>query len=213
MKKCEGWIVNEIKPEIEVSKTALSTEIVRKFCELCNWAHESWQMFRIFFDKNPKVELFEYDTFHLYFQYLALSTKEHSLLQIAKLHDPAIQGKNINLSIDYIISNGDWRPEVTMKLEQLRKQLDEFATLIKPVRDKLYSHFDLDTILKGEPIGGFPPGKDEEYFENLQEFANIVHQETIGGIFPFTTNSFSDAEVVLRIITEWTENNKKLSGI
>lgn len=205
--------MGEIKPITPESKTALKPEIVKKFCDLCNWAHESWKMFRIFFEDNPKVELFDYETFHFYFQYLALSTKEHSLFQIAKLHDPSIQGKNINLSIDYIISNGNWEPEVASELEQIRKKLEDFASLIKPVRDKLYSHFDFDTILKEEPIGGFPAGKDEEYFENLQEFVNLVHRKTIGGPFPFSTNTFSDAQVVLRIITEWTENDKKLTGL
>jgi len=192
---------------------ALSPEIVKKFCGLCNWVHESWQMFRIFFDKNPKVKLFDYYKFPLYFQYLALSTKEHSLFQIVKLHDPAVQGKDINLSIDYIISYGGWNPEVTSKLEELRRKLEELATFIKPVRNKLYSHFDLATILKGEPIGGFPPGRDEEYFENLQEFMNIIHGEIIGGPHPYSMNSFTDAKLVLEIISEWTERDKKLTGL
>ncbi len=183
---------------------ALSPEVVKKFCNICNDTYTAWNMHRIFFDDNPKVKLFDWDHGKYYFDYLAKSGKAYISMGIVKLHDPAVQGKGINLSLDYIITFGGWDRETAKNLNNIRIKLEELASsFLKSVRNKMYCHNDLAAILNDELMEGLP--RANEYFEYLQEFMNIVHRQVAGEIFPYSTNSIGDADVVLKIITTGIE--------
>ena len=54
------------------------------------------------------------------------------------------------------------------------------AGFIKPARDKILAHNDLETILHGSELGGFSEDADEQYWELLQEFLNIVYKKSVG---------------------------------
>lgn len=40
-------------------------------------------------------------------------------------------------------------------------------------------------MVAGATLGKFSKGNDEKYFQALQDFANLVHAEVVGGPFPF----------------------------
>jgi len=101
-------------------------------------------------------------------------TQQHVLHQIAKLHDPAVQSGNINLSIAYVIEFGGWDTSTLSDLTSLKGKLDSLANALKPARNKMTAHNDLATILAGMPLGAFPLGADVEYFQHLQELVDVV---------------------------------------
>jgi hypothetical protein len=165
--------------------SAHSRQVIEEFYKLCNWAYETWLNHMELFDCNPKeVELkksFANDALNR----LSIISQEYSLHQIAKLHDSAIVSGNVTLGIDYIVKYGGWQQPVLTKLEELQKDLNIFADKLRSARNKILSHNDLVTILNGAVLGEFPNGEDERYFETLQEFANVVYSEVIGGPAPF----------------------------
>lgn len=161
----------------------MTSEIALKFCELCNWVHESWTTHRTLFDNNRKKEKNIGRCSH-FTRRLSVVTQEYSLQQLAKLHDRAIQGKSTNLTIEYMIEFGEWGEQLE-DIQRISAQLVALGNKIIPARHKLLSHNDLETILADEPLGEFSEGADEEYFDALQHLVNVIHEKWLGGPYPF----------------------------
>ena len=167
------------------SVPALSVPIVEEFCKLCDWAHEVWLNHLELFDNSYReTELMESFAGNELYR-LSIISHEYSLLQIIKLHDKAVMNGNVTLGIDYILKYGNWSGSVRDTLEGLAKELDIFASQLRGVRNKSLSHNDLFAILTGATLGAFDEGADHKYFETLKEFTNIVHEQVIGGPWPF----------------------------
>ncbi len=132
---------------------------------------------------------------------LSIISQEYSLLQISKLHDPAVMSGNITLGIDYIFTYGGWPHSVRTRLKDLKKALDHFGIdKIRGVRNKALSHNDLATIVTGATLGDFEEGAAKKYFEALQEFVSIVHDQVVGGPYPFSYLVRNDVAYFLRAI-------------
>jgi hypothetical protein len=127
-------------------------------------------------------------------------SQEYLFLQIRKLHDRAVMNGNITLGIDYVLTYGNWSATVLHRLKELAKELDAFAEKLKDVRNKIFSHNDLAAILAEPTLGEFDEGADEKYFGALQEFVDIVHDQVVGGPYPFTNTVKNDIAFFLRTI-------------
>jgi len=179
---------------------ALSASVVVEFCALCDRAHLLWLNHLGLFDKNPRNGDFMKSTVKDEWIRLYEISQEHSSLQLVKLHDKAIMNGNITLGIDYVFTYGGWSGSVLSSLEKLKKELDRFADQLRGARNKMLSHYDLATILAGVPLGHFRDGDDERYFRALQEFVNIVHDQVVGGPYPFSHTVTNDIAFFLRAI-------------
>jgi hypothetical protein len=169
--------------------SALSGQIINEFWQICNAAYECWLGHRELFDDNADLEQLGRSPCAAFLAHLSIVTQRDTLHQIAKLHDPAKQFGQNNLSIGFIIDNGLWDRETRMRLGMLRTKLDEFAAVLRPARNKMMAHNDLKTILIRPTLGGFPDGADIEYFKDLQELVNLV----AGGPRPFNDLVRKDA--------------------
>jgi hypothetical protein len=152
----------------------MDPQIVGEFWEICNAAYECWLARRGLFEDNAELEQLVHTHCAQYLAHLGIVTQRDVLHQIAKLHDPARQFGQSNLSIGFIIDNGVWDRETRMRLSLLKAKLDAFASLLRDARNKLTAHNDLATILAGQPLGRFPAVADIEYFKDLQELVAIV---------------------------------------
>lgn len=164
---------------------ALSPFVTIEFCKLCGWTYETWLNHRELFDENVRApelqESFAGDTLGR----LNVISQEYSLLQIAKLHDRAVTSGKITLSLEYVMTYGAWSPAVREKLDALEMKLSAFAGQLRDARNKSLSHNDLASVVAGATLGSFARGEDEAYFRALQEFVNIIHDEVVGGPWPF----------------------------
>ncbi len=133
---------------------------------------------------------------------LSVISQEYLLQQIAKLHDPARQNGQDNLGIDYVFRHGGWDKDVSVKLQALKVRLDGFAKRVRPARDKMLSHIDLKAALSGSTMGDFPKDEDVEYFKDLQEFVDVVHDAVVGGPSPFSDDARRDATALLSCLKE-----------
>lgn len=169
----------------------ISKDVAIKFCELCNSAYEAWVTHKVLFDENQtpakNIGKSAYFTARL-----SIITQEYSLQQIAKLHDPAIQGNSLNLTVDYIVRFGQWG-ERTDHIKAIHDKLLDFWAHLKPARNKALAHNDLEALMAGASLGSFPEGEDREYFEALQALVNEVHEKWLDGPYPF--NDLAEADV------------------
>lgn len=165
---------------------AHSREVIEKFCGLCDWLLQAWQMRKFLFDENPNESILHDPRYASFFYRIQVVLQEHWLHQLAKLHDPAVQGGatgHINLSLDYIIDYGQWDAQTEAKLKELKSKM---SSLVKPIRDarnKVLSHNDLAVLLASKDLGAFDPGEDERYFTGLREFASLVTESALGEPF------------------------------
>ncbi|TKB67287.1 MAG: hypothetical protein E8D52_11900 [Nitrospira sp.] len=168
--------------------SAHSREVIDKFCELCDWLMQVWQMRKFLFDENPDQAVLR-EPHHEHFFYRLQEVLQASWLhELAKLHDPAVQGGpkgHINLSIDYIIEYGQWDARTESQLMDLRSKMTTFAKPIRDARNKILSHNDLAVLLSSKELGGFDPGEDELYFSGLREFVSLVRQAALGEPFVY----------------------------
>jgi uncharacterized protein (DUF2249 family) len=172
---------------------AHSEQVVLEFCKLCSWTHEVWQMHRTF--ESQLAQLTEQArTRHAYlFERLSIVSQEYTLLQITKLHDPSVQQRSVNLSLAYIVEYGAWDAETLAELLRLKARLDDLGrATLSAARNKLLCHSDLAAILAGDALGSFATGIDDDYFDALKAFTNIVHDRVIGGPFIFGDEAESD---------------------
>lgn len=165
--------------------SAHSREVVDKFCNLCDWLMQIWQMRKSLFDENPhKAVLMDarYGRFFYLWQEVLQSSWLHEL---AKLHDPPKQGSYFNLSIDYMIEYGKWDTPTKNQLQELRSRLSAFAELVRDARNKILSHNDREVLLDSKELGGFKPGEDESYFKTLHQFASLVRKAALDEPFVY----------------------------
>jgi hypothetical protein len=176
---------------------AHSEIVVGKFCEICQAAYDAWRTHRVLFHRNPReAELIKSPAGKALIR-LSIITQEYFLHQVSKLHDPAVQKDQVNLGIDYIVKFGGWDEMVKAKLRALQKQLEEVPKKIRPARNKILSHNDLETYLNEPTLGAFPDEADTEYFKALEEFVNIVHENAIGTPWQFSRNVDAESELLL----------------
>ena len=175
-------------------------EAVSAFCQICNWTYVVWLNHKELFDRNPRTAELQKSKGADVLERLSIISQEYSLHQIAKLHDKANTHKDSTLGIDYIIKHGKWRNELKEHLLDLESRLDEFAKKLLLARNKILSHNDLKIILTEPELGSFAEGEDEAYFEELQNFVNIIHSEVIGGPYPFDNLVKNDVAAFMSII-------------
>lgn len=160
--------------------SALSSTMTLEFCKCCQWAHTVWIIHRTFED-NLDEALGKHSRCPYVLSDLSIVFQEYVLLQIVKLHDPAVQSGENNLTIEYVIKFGGWDKNTLSQLEKLEKKLAELKDKIIGARNKIICHNDLETILNVKLLGQFPKNEDIEYFNALQEFVNIIHEKVNGG--------------------------------
>lgn len=176
-------------------------ELFATFGNECRWVWTLWDQFKQLFE-NGEVRLSLFETVaSKHFHFLHDVLREYSLLQCSRLTDPAKTfGTRPNLSAEYLVENIAWPSDIKDALSGKLEELREFTAYIKPARNKLIAHNDLNSRLAKGRLGGFPPGADEKFFADLQEFVSIAHEYLIGGAYPIQSTSYGDATDLVEIL-------------
>jgi len=177
-----------------------SPAVAKKFCDLCDWLMQVYEMRKHLFDQNPNVAELRTPRHAHFFYRLQEVLQESWLHQLAKLHDPSVQGGpngHINLSIPYIIEYGQWDSGTRDALVALQVQMNSLAKPVKDARNKILSHNDLGVLLAGTELGGFDPGADEVYFSALSAFATVVSESILGEPFMRDDLVANDVEIFM----------------
>jgi len=176
----------------------ISGDVAKKFCELCDWAYECWLTHKRLFEENDRTER-TIGKAKYFTARLSIITQEYVLLQICKLHDPAIQGNSLNITIDYIARFGEWGSDAK-RIQSIVSRLTTLFERIKSARNKVLAHHDLETLMDATILGKFSHGLDDEYFSALQEFVNEVSGKWLDGQYPFNDLAGADVDEFLHVL-------------
>ena len=154
------------------------------FCDLCQRIYDCWITHyhlserlpeRLQQERNITEEEFVETPYGQCLQLLIEISQLYIILEIAKLHDPARQGSNENLSINFFVNQeGFWSEEEELIINDIVSELDEFYKFIEELRNKILAHNDLSVFENNQPLGGFPEGEDENYFCALGQLCSMI---------------------------------------
>ena len=161
--------------------------VIEAFCEECVWLHSIRKHFADLFEFNePRGHLLS-EVANTFFHDLNLILIEYILLQQCKLTDPASSGADKkNLTTNFILQL-EWTPETKESLQEQNEILLKFRRNIIDARRKLVAHLDLRTRLQPLSLGQFSKSDEATFWQALQGFVNVAHDEAIGG--PFEINA------------------------
>lgn len=174
--------------------------VVKKYCEQCGWAWTIRNQYRVLYERSEKrLRLLDHVA-HDHFSFMHSVLLEYIYLQLAKLTDPAKTGRHDNLSAAFVANELSWPPEIAAKLQQLLTPLHAFRERIILPRQKHIAHAGLQEHLSCTPLGGFPAGEDDQFFETLQEFVNTAHEYLVGDPYPLDAVSIRDADNLVMVM-------------
>ena len=185
---------------------------VEAFVDICQRTYDCWLICRtIFHNEAAERCLPRHQAGHFlnWFNNVAI---EYSLLQLAKLHDPATTRNSKNLSLNYMVEFGVWDKE-KHQLISLRDEMKGLFDKIQPARHKLICHNDRSILVgNGGPLGAFESGLENTYFELLQEFVYIVQEKYLGNPSAFGMWAQGDAINFLKSIFPDYGKGQKCDG-
>lgn len=107
--------------------------------------------------------------------------REYTVLQIAKINDPAEFKNGDNLSLEYFVNYYAPTKSLRKKYEKFRSENRNFIEAIRTARHKAITHSDLDTLKAGGPVGAFPKGEDKTYFDSLHKIiSEVLNHQNLG---------------------------------
>ena len=173
------------------------------FCDLCQWVYECWithsNLFeylpeRLQEDRNVPLGDFLKTAYGQCLNRLNEISQEYIILQIANLHDPALQGRSENLSVDFFVNQEFWSEEEMSTIRDFALELDGLYKNIEDVRNKILAHNDRFVFRKRLPLGGFLEGDDEKYFRTLGQLCSMIWNKFSNRNWPYGTPTFDFIE-------------------
>lgn len=140
-------------------------------------------MRRALTDDNRRLSRLKKSHYSTFVGVVGIVLMEYSLLQVAKLHDPAVMGQKITLSLDYVLKYGGWESATSARLQKLKTQLDGLLyvkgkrKMVKEARHEVLAHNDLAAHLSGDLKGAFTAGADKRYFRALHKFLEVAYRD------------------------------------
>ena len=154
------------------------------FCNLCEWIYECWATHKNLLENLPEllkvqrgvsIKEFSESPYGHCLNYLNEISIQYTLLKIATLHDPAQQGRNNNLSINFFVEQEEiWSDIEKLNIGDIVSKLDSLYQKIKPLRDKILVHNDQSIFENNQTLGEFTKGEDEMYFLKLGELCSMI---------------------------------------
>ena len=146
------------------------------FCGHCDWIYKCWSMHDALGERVDHREALSDSPIGKFLEHHMELSSEYTLLQAAKLHDPAVKRDQGNLTIDFFLDQEDvWSSNEKEELDGVRSKLHAFYNKrIKRARNKIFAHNDLKTFRNNTPLGGFPKSEGESYLSDLGEIAAAV---------------------------------------
>lgn len=160
-------------------------QIVKKFCDYCNWAYMTLQMRKYLWDENDKQSLLKAPHHEYFFGLILEVLQQQWMLDTAKLMDKdRIHGHDL-LTISFMLKHFHWSNLVKDKLEKLKLEMDACFPQLIEARNNFGAHNNKESILLGKTLGSFDAGKEVSFFNALESFASEMHQVAFDCPFEF----------------------------
>lgn len=152
-----------------MTQDALQDEF-RKLREQAIWLRQTINTFNYLFESDPKTERILRTSAGLFFTDLNTMMQEYAVLLVCRLTGPAESFGKANLSTQRFTILMRDKGCLTPEIERLDAALREYGELLKPARDKIIAHSDLEVHLDEVALGAHGKEVMVEFFENLQAY-------------------------------------------
>ncbi len=88
------------------------------------------------------------------------------------------------MTTNYIVNELHWPDDIRPQLLNLSSSLNSFRDYVVDARRKIIAHSDLNSFINNNVLGSFPEGEEKLFWDNLQEFVDIIHDYYFDGPYP-----------------------------
>jgi len=157
-------------------------QVLDEFANICSQVKIEYDVFLSLFDNGEQQNKLLQETAPFFFGGLFAIMRKNVYVGFCTMTDPAGSGKRVNLTTNYLLTF-DWPSDTRTKLDEVNARLMIFRKYVEPARSKRIAHADLRAQMDKGNLGGFPPGADELFFKDLEEFLTAAYQAVNGGPF------------------------------
>jgi len=153
------------------------TESFLALRERFSWIANCWAMYRTLYESGPKTDDLMRQSAAWFFHDFNIIIIDYLIIEICKVTDRSKTMGRDNLTVENLwdqlcaanlIKPGD--AEISGAYEKVKKYRD----VIKDARNRLIAHFDKETVLKGEGVGGHDANEVYAFFDNLEILSDCV---------------------------------------
>ena len=138
------------------------------------WLRQTINTFNDLFDSDPKTKRLLRETACQFFDDLNTMMHEYIILLVCRLTGPAESFGKANLSTQRFTNLMRDRSCLTPDIERLDAALREYGELLKPARNKIIAHSDLEVQVNSTELGAHSEKVMVQFLEDLQEYFDAV---------------------------------------
>ena len=159
--------------ETQMPHEALQDEFT-KLRDQAIWLRQTVNTFNHLFDSGLESERVLRESAGLFFGDLNIMMQEYVILLVCRLTGPAESFGKANLSTQRFTALMRHRGCLTLEIERLDASLTAYGELLKPARNKIIAHNDLEVHVDDIALGAHGEEAMVEFFENLQAYFDAV---------------------------------------
>ena len=156
-----------------MTQDALQEEFIKLRNEAI-WLRQTVNTFNDLFDSGPETERILNESAALFFADLNRMMQEYAILLVCRLIGPAESFRRANLSTQRFTKLMRNEGRLTPEIERLDASLNAYGELLKPARNKIVAHSDLEVHVNSTALGAHGEDVMVEFFENLQAYFDAV---------------------------------------
>ncbi len=138
------------------------------------WLRQTINTFNDLFASGPETERILKDSAVVFFDDLYMMMHEYTILLICRLTGPAESFPNANLSTQRFTELMRDSDRLTPDIERLNTSLREHGESLKPARDKIIAHSDLEVHINSTALGAQSEEALTQFLEDLQAYFDAV---------------------------------------
>jgi hypothetical protein len=185
---------------IQPDFSALDVEAFRNICVLLR---STYRHLQILFETSVARRRLLNNVAPILFGDLNKLLIESLVLQICQITDPEESQGRKNLTVKFLLKYSDFqrRPSEFHKLERLSKRIHNFRSKILPARNRFVGYLDRDSVLAGRSLGAVPEPEWDQFWRDLHDFINILHNRYFGHVFNLNqVTGLSDADKLINAL-------------
>jgi AbiU2 len=180
-----------------MTKAVVTEDDVHAFLNICGDMRAAYMHYRELFEPgDPQHSIFS-EISPIFFYDINRILLRYLIVEVCKLADPARDfRRNENLSGEFFLNRADFSTDQAAfdKLKYRGTAIREFGKKLKPARDKLISHSDRTTILRGiKGLGGADTDEWTKFWLNVQDFVKLLCERYLGQTIYINGGANSDA--------------------
>ncbi len=134
------------------------------------WLRQTVNTFNHLFDSGPETERILRESADLFFTDLNTMMQEYAVLLVCRLTGPAESFGKVNLSTQRFTKLMRKSGCLTPEIERLDARLTAYGKLLKPARNKIIAHSDLEVHVDDIALGAHGEEVTVEFLKDLQAY-------------------------------------------